>query len=431
MSGSGRWRRLNEWDPVTTTRAGGLAVIREIRTAEQLTELIRSGVGYLYNDFKGRDPKMCPIHAMGCRWIPTMLKPPTGKLGVPKLWSDSLAELVAEVEKRGKVYAFCGSEPGLAGGARSSPRGPAIPRPHSPPAPSRPRATPSSPSSGSDGFHIDVEPGVVTVASEYRLQFDNKPETRALKAAIGDAVSWLVAAPGQMLEAVYTSASTDIVDAENVLLYNVGTGRFAASARSGLRFERVYAEPPGAPVVAHHHRYAIVATDSDSSHWRRGRLVVEASGLRIPRLDALSKPDAVWLATREQVIADARVHSDLYSLELTLTVGPTDAVRPADVVKPLVDGVVAGLQAHDGRDAEVLTTRLAARLGIPDARVEALLHDETRAWLGTRRLLWSWADSYQWNPADDDCVSAVLHVRRDEGPEWRLSFRLHEVTSLG
>ena len=75
-------------------------MIREIRTAEQLTGLIQSGIGYLYNDFGGRDSKMCPIHSVGCRWIPSMLRPSTGTLGVPKLWSDDLDELVAEVEAR-------------------------------------------------------------------------------------------------------------------------------------------------------------------------------------------------------------------------------------------------------------------------------------------------------------------------------------------
>ena len=86
-------------------------MVREIRTAEQFSELIEAGVGYLYNDFGGQQPKLCPIHAMDCRWIPSMLRPATGKLGVPKLWSTNLDELVAEIVKRGKVYAFCGSEP--------------------------------------------------------------------------------------------------------------------------------------------------------------------------------------------------------------------------------------------------------------------------------------------------------------------------------
>ncbi len=407
-------------------------MIREIRTSEQLLELIRSGVGYLYNDFGGRDPKMCPIHSMGCRWIPTMVRQPSSRLGVPKLWSDDLDALVAEVRRRGMVYAFCGSEPGLAGGGRPDP--PRAPNP-APPAP-RGEASPMDrpwkrEQVRGPEFRVQVEPGVVTVESAYRLQFDDKPATKALKDEIGAAVTTLVAGPGQMLEAVYTSASRDVVDAENVLLYNVGTGRFAAASHEALRFERVYAEPPGGPHVLHHHRYAVVAADSASRYWRRGELVVEGNNLHIDRLDAFSKPDSVWWATRQAAPDGARPHTDLYALDLVLEVGPAGGVRPADIVKPLVDGVIAGLHAHDGRDAEVVTTRLAGRLGQPVETVAALLADDRRAWLGVRRLLWPRAEGIQWNPGDDACVSASLRVRRQDGPGWRLGFRLHAVEPIG
>lgn len=403
-------------------------MIREIRTAEQLAELIQTGAGYLYNDFGGHNPKLCPIHAMGCHWIPTMMRPSTGRLGVPKLWSDDLEELVAEVTELGKVHAFCGSEPNLARGSASTrPGAPAALRPHAPGAPAT--SQPAGRHPGSGAYDVLVEPGIVTVSSTYRLQYDSKPQTKALKSEIGAAVAQLRAGPDQILEAVYTSASHELVDAENVLLYNVGTGRFAASAHGGLRFERVYAAPPGKG-VDHHHRYAIVAADSPSSHWRRGPLVVEASGLRFPHLDATSKPDAVWLATRKGVPAGARVHSGRYSLDLTLAVGSHDAIRPADVVKPLVDGLIAGLHAHDGHDAALVTPLLAARLGLGIELVAALLHDETRAWLGTRRLLWRRANGIQWNPGDDECVSAMLRMRRDGQSEWRLAFGLYAVEPL-
>ena len=150
----------------------------------------------------------------------------------------------------------------------------------------------------------------------------------------------------------------------------------------------------------------------------------------MPRLDAMSKPDAVWLVTRGAAPKGARPHSGRYALDLTLKVGRNDSVRPADIVKPLVDGVIAGLHAHDGRDGAVVTPRLAARLGLGVARVAALLGDETRAWLGRRRLLWPRADGIQWNPGDDDCVSAMLRVHRDGRQEWRLAFGLYTVESL-
>lgn len=407
-------------------------MIREIRTAEQLIALISSGVGFLYNDFGGRDPRMCPIHSMRCRWVPTMLRQPSGSLGVPKLWSDDLNALVAEVHRRGKVYAFCGSEPDLASGARRTPSGASVGALSARPAASQfPVRLAERAGIGSSGFRVRFESGVVTVESSYRLQFDSKPATKALKGEIGAAVAQLAAAPNQMLEAVYTSASLDFVDAENVLLYNVGTGRFAASAHAGLRFERVFADPQGEPHVSHHHLYQTVSIDSPSRHWRSGPLVVEMLGIRIGRLDALSKPDSVWLAIREAAPLDARPHAGRYSLELALEVGPTDGVRPADIVKPLIDGAVAGLHAHDGRDADVVASTLAGRLGLPLDRVSALLADERRAWLGTRRLLYPRADGIQWNPGDDACVSASLQVHRRSGTDWRLGLRLHAVEAIG
>ena len=96
-------------------------------------------------------------------------------------------------------------------------------------------------------FDVRASTGVVIVGSDYRLQFDNKPQTTALKRAIGDAVAELSAGPAEMLEAIYTSASADLVDAENVLLYNVGTHRFAPATRLGLRFERIHSVPACEP----------------------------------------------------------------------------------------------------------------------------------------------------------------------------------------
>ena len=144
----------------------------------------------------------------------------------------------------------------------------------------------------------------------------------------------------------------------------------------------------------------------------------------------MSKPDSVWIEVRRSVPSDSRPHLGYYALDIELTVGTLDMIRPADIVKPLVDGIVAGLHAHDGRDAEVVTQRLAGRLGLDPEYVSRLLHDDSRAWLGTRRLLWTRADGVQWNPGDDTCVSATLRVHRDSERQWRMGFQLHTVESL-
>lgn len=401
-------------------------MIRDVRTAESLRELIDAGQGFIYNDFGGRDPKMCPIHSITCRWVPTMLKPASGRLGVGKVWAESIEELIAEIDRRGKIYAFCGSEPGL---GRGTPAAPATARPSQPvraPADAAQLDTLDT----EPRFHIEHSERVVSVSSEYRLQFDEKPQTKRLKQAIGEAVARLRPAPGEILEAVYTSAVTDLVDAENVLLYNVGTGRFAGCAQEGVRFERVHAAPSGAPEIRHHHRYAMVSVGSASSNWRLTDAFVRVGDVAIPRLDAMSKPDQVWFAVAQAAATGAHPHEGHYALEMMLELGPGERARPADIVKPLVDGIVAGLHSHDGRDLQLLASRLATRMGLPEEEVSERLMDPSRAWLGTRRLLWPRADGLQWNPGDDGCVSATLRVRHAGSAGWRLSFGVFGVEAL-
>lgn len=398
-------------------------MIRDIRTAEELRELIDAGQGYVYNDFGGRDPKMCPIHSITCRWVVTMLKPASGRLGVPKIWADSVDELTAEIGLRGKVHGFCGSEPGIGRAVAAAAR---------PTQPVRARdQTPQPANSAPDPrFHFEHSDREVTVSSAYRLQFDEKPQTKQLKQAIGEVVARLRPASGEMLEAVYTSAVTDLVDAENVLLYNVGTGRFAACAQEGVRFERVHAPAPGSPQCAHHHRYAMVGSNAPSSNWRFTDTIVRVGEIAVPRLDAMSKPDEVWFAVSHAAPVGAHPHVGHYALEMTLELGPGERARPADIVKPLVDGLVAGLHSHDGRDLQMLASRLAARIGLAEAEVAERLMDPSRAWLGTRRLLWPRADGLQWNPGDDGCVSATLRVGHGGPAGWRLAFGVFGVEAL-
>lgn len=279
------------------------------------------------------------------------------------------------------------------------------------------------PGSKSSDFDLNLDAGLrrLDVWSERRLQYNEKPETKVLKAAIGDAISSLQAKPGEILSAVFTSSKSDLVDAENVLLYNVGAARFTGVAREGLRFERVHQAPTR---YQHHHRYELVPRSSPSEHWQRGETRVTAASLPIPVLR--EKPDEVWRAVRSRVVT-APMHSGPYGLLVTLTT--PKAVRLAALVKPLLDGIISGLHAHDGTDLEILAARLAQRLGYPIEEIVRLLMDPREAVLGVRPLLRKRTDGgLHWNPADDECVTCTLLSKvSPQASGWLLDFELFAV----
>jgi len=268
----------------------------------------------------------------------------------------------------------------------------------------------------------------VAVLSRYRLRFDSKPDTVALRDAIRGATPSLVAGEGEMLEAVYTSDERDSVDAENVLLYNVGVAGFEGAAREGVRFERIVGKH--ASGASHHHAYRIVPMDSNSHLWRSRRAVVSVRDVVIPRLKEGSAPDETWLALRRALPPATSPAIGRFGLDLTLQVSAEDDVRPAAVVKPIVDAVVSAMQSHDGRDMAEVSGRLSRRLGLPRPEVEALLVKRGAAWLGTRRLLWARSDGLQWNPGDDLCMTCTLRITRGPSSLWRLDALLSEVEML-
>ncbi|WP_292714255.1 hypothetical protein [Mesorhizobium sp.] len=127
---------------------------------------------------------------------------------------------------------------------------------------------------------------------------------------------------GVILSCSYCSDQQGFFDVENVLVYNVGTGAFAASSRNGLTFERRRGAPPAAP---------------------DGRLYGRLSGYRfIPTPlspegavisfvpERLSDPFHIsWATTSVAAIAQQALRASAFSLhiDLRLPVLPKKPVR--------------------------------------------------------------------------------------------------------
>jgi len=261
---------------------------------------------------------------------------------------------------------------------------------------------------------------VVEGLSSVRLAFEPKGAMRDYRGELAEACRTLHAQPGEILHAVYASKDDGVVDLENVLTYNLGTGALRPAARSGLVLERAEEETEGWP---HCHRYATVASDAPWSHWREGEPIATLELEASPDLFTNPKAGRWWLAARR---GDLRTHSlsTAGPLAVRMTVSPPVGWRGSlvSLLKPMVDGLISALHVHTG-SLDAVAERCATvdpALGLSE--FERLL-TAGESPLGAVRLLIPWGDTLQWHPADDRI--AVLDVRlAPTGPQHRVAAQI-------
>jgi hypothetical protein len=230
---------------------------------------------------------------------------------------------------------------------------------------------------------------------------------------------------GEVLHGIYNSAVSGLVDAENVLFYNVGAACFASAAVTGMRFERGFTAPdPPVPLGGrelHHVRYSLAPPGAGLASWAHGPELAGWDRVPCPRITEETKPAMIWYAAR---IAGVTLHSSRspvgqpYGLELTVHTHQADP-GPVRMVKPLLDGLISSLHVHDGSDLELIAERLCRQLPAKSAdAIGQLLMDDTGALLGQRRLVWPRATGVQWNPADDLCHAVDVRAQRSIGDRW-------------
>lgn len=276
----------------------------------------------------------------------------------------------------------------------------------------------------------------VEVWSTERLPFEPKGWLRRLRSDICSAVRGIYCGPNQLLHAVYISPIRERCDTENILFYNVGIGCFRRSNSAGLRFERVFSQPP-APLrptdrpALHYHHYASVAKETDFEHWIPTKTLVRWSArMRTRFVTTLSSPAHIWYWMKcgsiELISRPYQVPTQ-FGLSMTICAPSGSLSSLVALLKPLLDGAVAAFHQHDGTMQAEVTSRLARVLGVRTQDVVAYLSDNTTAVLGRRRLLWPWRNSIQWNPADDCCVAGELLFTDSTEDFMELSGELFEV----
>jgi len=279
-----------------------------------------------------------------------------------------------------------------------------------------------------------AEPGQPTVQlwSHDRLPFEPKGELRIMRNQLRTALESLQYRDACVLYGCYTSDVRDYAcDTENILFFNVKDSGFPELSARGVMFERSFAPAPESPnpmlAARHHHHYEMRPIGEDFRHWKC-RTIASWRDVPIEPLLPGTKPAPLWWAMKRTTDVDPAQSQPraLFGLRIKLAV-PRDArFNMAPVVKPLLDGVIAGMHVHDGHDLGELSARLAQQLNEEPAVISALLMSMQNAQLGRRRLLHAWRQGVQWNPADDRCVAAYIFVSQS-GNEWLISCDLLEV----
>ena len=260
--------------------------------------------------------------------------------------------------------------------------------------------------------------------SEFRLPFQPRGTALHFREELRSAIRSLEDPGDRILDCVYSSAAKDFVDAENVLIYNVGPSTFSVAARNGLRLQRRFAAPPAPPIglmPVHHLVYRFGQVSDSFDHWDTGGPVASWRAVWPKRVDVT----ALWLAIRH---GETRVSRRAVGSQVGVRVEIGPNVSIAEALKPVLDAAISAfhVEAHEPRARAV-----AARIHEADALIGARamsdqLLDQRFNALGERALVSVYRSRWKWNPADELCVAA--QVIRHSGDASAFSGEIFEVS---
>lgn len=220
---------------------------------------------------------------------------------------------------------------------------------------------------------------------------------------------------GEVLLARYAEEGGGGYDLENRLFYNIGASAFRSSAVNGLAFSRLIdidteCRSFGAGRSKCIYSYSFIAPEAAESRLSGIEPVAEWNDVLLP-LNGKSSPEKYWRALRSHManaVASERPRRAVTGeFALVIKLGLTRRVTPANLVKPLVDGVVCAFHGEDERAVSSLKELFGLRGG--DYRRYVGLS----ALLGEKGYIRSYGNgaSFRWYPDDDRCAFALVTVK--------------------
>ena len=221
---------------------------------------------------------------------------------------------------------------------------------------------------------------------------------------------------------------------ENILLYNIEKPAvFKKLCRGGISLERTFDFGPclgiSGNAFPHYHRYELV-NKPYIRHWRVQKILAHWENISISKITTDTKPAEYWKALKEDQISVLDEVSDgFFGIDIEIKIQEKSGFNLVSVIKPMLDGIIAGFHVHQGETLDLLSRRLAKTMIVDTQYAEKLLLDKSQGVLGMRKLLHPYQNSVQWNPADDRCVAInIICKKTSERKNPQISGRLYAVT---
>jgi hypothetical protein len=240
---------------------------------------------------------------------------------------------------------------------------------------------------------------------------------RELRARLRDKLRGLSAEPDEILHATFSGRLPRGADVENALFYNLnGAGVFNGATVNGLIFEQ---GPPPASGVRY--SYMLAPRGGQLQQWQPTRQLASFHTALTHR--APPRLAEIWWALRTG--AGTTTHGlprrpgEPFSISLELK-APVRHLAP-DLLKRLLDGIISGLQHQAGQPPDTMLVSLVAdAVGAPGEDVLEALTAPAGAVLGGRpKLLARHGHGVKWNPDDDRCVAATIHL--EHAGRWEVT----------
>lgn len=255
-----------------------------------------------------------------------------------------------------------------------------------------------------------------SIDTDIRLPFEAKGEALELKKQIRSQLKSFKQSGLHNLEARLITADKGFFDVENVLLYNVGVGRFAELDLDSVCFSIDTME-----TSSNHKKYKYVYSIHHLEPIKSDRILnnlLMKFQFDMSELTTSLKAHDYWLGfKRANIINFNQKDFDEFGLFIELH-SNQQLKNLVSLIKPMLDGIISALHYQNNVSEEVYAY-LTSNLNISFEEASVYFKKNADSLLGKRRVVSKYRNGIKWNPEDERCKEVYI-VKKRNGNEGSL-----------